>query len=78
MISTVQWSGDGIIDIRRGGEKFLTTKMSGIRYRVFHLTGPSQKVLCVEDGKIPTKKVKAEVSHREKARFSLFWYYQDP
>ena len=27
------------------------------------LTGPALKVLSVEDGKIPTKKVKAKVCH---------------
>ena len=41
-------------------------------------TGPSQKVLSVEDGKILTKKSESKgVSQREKARFSLLWYYQD-
>ena len=29
------------------------------------LTGPARKVLSFEDGKIPTKKVKAKVCHRE-------------
>ena len=34
------------------------------RYRVVFLTGPALKVLSVEDGKIPTKKVKSKVSQR--------------
>ena len=39
-------------------------------YRVFFLTGPALKVLCVGDGKIPTKKVKVMVCHRENVKFN--------
>ena len=35
------------------------------RYRVIFLTGSALKVLIVGVGKIPTKKVKVRVSHRE-------------
>ena len=38
-------------------------------YRVTFLTGPALKVLSVGDGKIPTKKVKVRVSHRENMKF---------
>ena len=34
-------------------------------YRVIFLTGSALKVRSVGDGKIPTKKVKVRVSHRE-------------
>ena len=34
-------------------------------YRVFFSKGPALKVLSVGDGKIPTKKVKVRVCHRE-------------
>ena len=33
------------------------------------LQGPALKVLSVGDGKIPTKKVKLRVSHRENMKF---------
>ena len=38
-------------------------------YRVFFLIGCALKVLSVRDGKIPTKKVKVRVSHRENMKF---------
>ena len=38
------------------------------RYRVVFLTGPALKVLSVEDGKIPTNKVKVRVCHRENVK----------
>ena len=37
-------------------------------YRVFFFTGPALKVLSVEDDKIPTKKVKVRVCHRENVK----------
>ena len=40
-------------------------------YRVTFLTGPALNVLSVGDGKIPTKKVKARVSHRENMKSYL-------
>ena len=40
-----------------------------LNYRVTFLTGPALKVLSVGDGKIPTKKVKVRVSHRENMKF---------
>ena len=39
------------------------------KYRVFFLTGSAPKVLSVGDGKIPTKKMKVRVSHRENMKF---------
>ena len=35
------------------------------------LTGSALKVLSVEDGKIPTNKVKAKVCHGENGKFQL-------
>ena len=44
-----------------------------LTYRVTFLTGPAQKSSkspkSVGDGKIPTKKVKVRVSHRENMKF---------
>ena len=38
-------------------------------YRVVFLTGSALKVLSVGSGKIPTKKVKVRVCHRENVKF---------
>ena len=47
----------------------LLAKVALKNYRVTFLTGPALKVLSVGDGKIPTKKVKVRVSHRENMKF---------
>ena len=39
------------------------------RYRVVFLTGSALKVLSAGDGKIPNKKVKVRVCHREYVKF---------
>ena len=38
-------------------------------YRVVFMTGSALKVLSVEDGKIPTKKVKVRICHSENVKF---------